>query len=90
MGLPNKNSISGQRCERANMAANCEMFMNWNENFIGIWQKHILLLNKEFFSDPRCEKGNMAYKCKIFEGCQLNTSWALYTCLYIVHSYWHK
>ena len=29
--LPNNKSQSGHRCERTNVAAKCEMFMNWSK-----------------------------------------------------------
>ena len=39
--MPVKESISGHRCERTNMAEKCEMFMNCSKNFIGICKKII-------------------------------------------------
>ena len=30
--LPNKQSISGHKCERINMATKCEMFMKCSKN----------------------------------------------------------
>ena len=37
--LPNKESMSGSRCEKMNMATKCEMSMNFNESIIGICKK---------------------------------------------------
>ena len=34
--VPSKESISGYRCEKNNMAAICQMFMNCSTNFIDI------------------------------------------------------
>ena len=39
--LPNKESVTGHRCERKNMAAKFKIYMNFNTNFIGICQKQI-------------------------------------------------
>ena len=36
MFLPNKESISGHRCERKNVEVKCEMFVNCSINVLGI------------------------------------------------------
>ena len=36
---PSKESLSGHRCERRNMPAKCEIFMDCSENFISICKK---------------------------------------------------
>ena len=37
--LPNKECMSGHRCERSNTTAKCEMSMDCTKNVIGICEK---------------------------------------------------
>ena len=39
--LPNKEPVSGQRCERTTMASKCEIFINCSKNFIGIFKTNM-------------------------------------------------
>ena len=72
ISLPDKESKSGYKCERANMAARCELFVNCSKNFTDICKiKQIWLTNKEYLRDHEYERAKMAYKCKIFEAVNL-------------------
>ena len=71
---------------KKNMAAKCEMFMNYRENFIGICKTQIWLPNREYLRGHKCGMTNMAYKCKIFEAVNLKTSCILVFCIY-THMY---
>ena len=89
---PNKESISGHRCEGTNMAVRFEIFMNCSKDLIGICrkgkEKQIWLPRKKFKRDHRCERTNFT-NVQYFRVLTKHFL-VLYTCVHSVQSYWHN
>ena len=85
---PSKDSISGNRCERSNMAAKCGMFMTWGiASYVFVKKNQIWLPNKEYLRDHTCERTNIIYtNVKYFGLSKLHGD---YTHVYSVQSHWN-
>ena len=64
--LQNREYISGNWCDRTNMAAKCKLH-EFSKKFIGIYKKQVWLPK----NTNKCEGTIMALKCKLIETVNL-------------------